>query len=218
MLVCRALAKSFPAAGGPLRVLAGASLELPAGARGCLLGASGSGKTTLLHLAAGLLRPDAGTVELAGALLAGGEEALAAIRRQYLGMVFQRAHLLPWLDALGNVRLGGADEAAARGLLERLGLAARLHHRPAALSVGERQRVALARALVHRPAVVLADEPTANLDEQAAGAVIAALAAAATAGAAVLIATHDRRLAASAEQCWRLANGSCTEETCPPPP
>lgn len=212
MLVCTGLVKSFRGPDGPVRVLAGIDLHLSAGTLACLLGPSGSGKTTLLHIAAGLLHADAGQVRVAGTDLIGlGEEARASLRRQRIGMVFQRAHLLPYLDVLANVRLGGATEAAAKTLLERLGLGPRLRHRPAALSAGERQRTALARALVLGPALVLADEPTANLDQASADSVLGELAAAATRGAAVLIATHDLRLAGTSSKRWRLDAGHCLD-------
>ncbi len=172
--------------------------EVAAGERVALVGASGSGKTTFLHVIAGLLKPDEGRVLFDGADLTELSEARRdALRARNLGYVFQSFHLLQGFSALENVVLGmafgpGPDRAAARALLERLGLGHRLHHRPAQLSVGQQQRVALARALANRPRLVLADEPTGNLDpERAREALATARELCEECGAALLVVTHD---------------------------
>ena len=163
-----------------------------------LQGTSGSGKTTLLHVIAGILRPDTGRVVLAGTeVTALSESRRDAFRAQTVGYVFQTFNLLQGHTALENVLLGmmfgpGPDEAWARELLVRLGLANRMHHRPAQLSVGQQQRVALARALANRPKLVLADEPTGNLDPHHAGEAVELIQSACKdGGAALLLVSHD---------------------------
>ncbi|HYF57802.1 MAG TPA: ATP-binding cassette domain-containing protein [Burkholderiaceae bacterium] len=189
--------------------------ELPAGARAVLVGPSGSGKTTLLSLAAGLLPTQAGRVSVAGtelaALAARGARALDRFRATRVGLVPQQPMLFGMLDALDNLlvarHLAGLppDPGAARELLGRLGLAQLAHRRPRELSRGQQQRVALARALVNRPALILADEPTANLDDDQAAAAIELLAGQARAlGAALLVATHDARVRARFETVLAL--------------
>ncbi len=165
--------KEYPTPAEPLRVLDGVSLALRRGENVAILGPSGSGKSTLLSILGTLEPPTAGGVRLAGEdPFALGEADLAAFRRKNIGFVFQEHHLLPQCTVLENVLVpfladGTAtadDERRARALLERVGLAERLVHRPAELSGGERQRVAIARALVREPTLLLADEPTGNLD------------------------------------------------------
>jgi lipoprotein-releasing system ATP-binding protein len=171
------LSKSFHDAGRTIPVLAGASLVAHAGRTVAVLGPSGSGKSTLLHLAGLLDVPDGGKIWLDGHAMEGlKDRARTRLRREKLGFIYQHHHLLPELNALENValplRLQGVPVAKANTraseLLARLGLADRLMHRPAALSGGQQQRVAIARALVHQPRLVLADEPTGNLDRAAA--------------------------------------------------
>jgi len=165
--------KDYPTRGEPLRVLRGCSLELSAGQNAAILGPSGSGKSTLLYCIGTLDRPTAGRITLDGVdPFSLKEPDLATFRNERLGFVFQDHHLLPQCTVLENVLVPTLAEKKpstdivdrAKQLLDRVGLGARLEHRPAELSGGERQRVAIARALIHRPALLLADEPTGNLD------------------------------------------------------
>lgn len=179
-LVVEHLAKDFPTRSGPLSVLRDLSLTMELGDALAVVGPSGSGKSTLLHILGTLDRPTAGSVRLGDVdPFALAEPALADFRNRQIGFVFQEHHLLPQCSVLENVlvpTLVRHDRPAdmedwARSLLERVGLSGRLSHRPAELSGGERQRVAVARALVQKPALLLADEPTGNLDRTAARAV-----------------------------------------------
>jgi lipoprotein-releasing system ATP-binding protein len=200
-----------------LEVLRGANLALAPGQVMALVGPSGSGKSTLLQIAGLLEHPDGGEIYIAGRPCGRLPDAQRTqIRREYLGFVYQFHHLLPEFSALENVMLplmlAGADRASARkrarALLGALGLGEREDHRPARLSGGEQQRVAIARAMANRPAVLLADEPTGNLDEDTARKVFEALVAAARGtAAALLIATHNPELAARADGIFRLHNG-----------
>jgi lipoprotein-releasing system ATP-binding protein len=200
-----------------LEVLRGVELALAPGQVMALVGPSGSGKSTLLQIAGLLEHPDDGEVYIAGRACGQLPDAQRTqMRREYLGFVYQFHHLLPEFSALENVMLpqmlAGADRGSARErareLLRTLGLAEREDHRPARLSGGEQQRVAIARAMANRPAVLLADEPTGNLDEETARAVFVALAAAARdTAAALLIATHNAELAERADGIYRLHNG-----------
>jgi lipoprotein-releasing system ATP-binding protein len=200
-----------------LEVLRGATLSLAPGQAMALVGPSGSGKSTLLQIAGLLEHPDGGEVYVAGQACGRLPDAQRTqIRREHLGFVYQFHHLLPEFSALENVMLpqmlAGNDQRCsrerARQLLQTLGLAEREEHRPARLSGGEQQRVAIARAMANRPAVLLADEPTGNLDEETARAVFEALVTAAReTDAALLIATHNAELAARADGIYRLHNG-----------
>ena len=171
------LSKDYITRSGPLPVLRDLSFTLQAGEAMAVMGPSGSGKSTLLHILGTLDRPTAGTVALADRdpfLLA--EKELADFRNRHIGFIFQDHHLLPQCSVLENVLIptlvsGGGREAWAKELLERVGLSNRLEHRPAELSGGERQRVAVARSLIHHPTLLLADEPTGNLDRHTARAV-----------------------------------------------
>lgn len=175
------LRKDYPTRSGPLPVLDGLSLQLNRGDAAAVMGPSGSGKSTLLHILGTLDRPSNGKVSLDGAdPFALNDKDLAAFRNRRIGFVFQDHHLLPQCTVLENVLIPtlvnkGADKAAllntAKELLDRVGLSHRLEHRPAELSGGERQRVAVARALIHKPLLLLADEPTGNLDRKNATAV-----------------------------------------------
>jgi ABC-type lipoprotein export system ATPase subunit len=208
------ISKSFATRRGPVRVLDGLDLEVAAGGFTALRGASGSGKSTLLAITGGLLRPDAGGVTVGSDdLWAMSGAGRAAARQQRIGFVFQRFHLLPYLDVRRNVLLAAADAAArerADTLIQRVGLGHRTTHLPGELSAGEQQRCAIARALVNRPALVLADEPTGNLDPDNAAIVLDCLFEAARDGAAVLLVTHDDRAAARAQTVLRLSDGRCS--------
>jgi putative ABC transport system ATP-binding protein/lipoprotein-releasing system ATP-binding protein len=211
-LSARALRKSYPSGDGRLEVLRGVDLDIAAGESVSIRGESGSGKSTLLNLLAGLDSPDTGSVSWAGSTDTG-----AGRRAAFLGMVFQSFYLVPELDALANVLLarrilGRLDPAArtrARDLLARVGLAERAHHLPAHLSGGERQRVALARALMNSPRLILADEPTGNLDEQTGGGVIELLLSlCASADAALVLVTHNAAHAARTRRSLLLTSGT----------
>jgi lipoprotein-releasing system ATP-binding protein len=200
-----------------LEVLRGATLSLAPGQVMALVGPSGSGKSTLLQIAGLLEHPDGGEVYVAGQACGRLPDAQRTqIRREHLGFVYQFHHLLPEFSALENVMLpqmlAGSDRRRAweraRQLLQTLGLAEREEHWPARLSGGEQQRVAIARAMANRPAVLLADEPTGNLDEETSRVVFEALVTAAReTDAALLIATHNAELAARADSIYRLHNG-----------
>lgn len=202
---------------GEVRVLAGADLALRAGEMVALVAPSGAGKSTLLHIAGLLDTADAGRVEIAGADMTGlGDRRRTAVRRQEVGFVYQFHHLLPEFTALENVVLpqlanGVAwrvAEARARELLAQVGVAPRARHRPAALSGGEQQRVAFCRALANTPRVLLADEPTGNLDPATSEQVFGALAGLVRGtGLAALIATHNLDLAARMDRILRLDQG-----------
>jgi ABC-type lipoprotein export system ATPase subunit len=209
------LVKAYGAGGARRRVLDGASLAVGAGELVAVVGPSGSGKSTLLHVLAGLDRVDAGTIEVAGAAVHRlDERALTRLRRDRIGLVFQAFHLVPELTGVENVVLparanggGAAGAARARTLIERLGLAEAAVRRPAELSGGEQQRLAIARALVNEPALVLADEPTGNLDDAAGAAVLALLRSVADGGRAVVLVTHDARAGAVADRTLTLVEG-----------
>ena len=200
-----------------LDVLQGIDLALPARTITALVGPSGTGKSTLLHIAGLLERPSAGEVAIDGRPCNALNDAeRTRLRRERIGFVYQFHHLLPDFTALENVAMPqliagrGMREARSRAklLLDRLGLAGRLDHRPARLSGGEQQRVAIARALVNGPALILADEPTGNLDPVTAEDVFAILLEVVRdAGAAALIATHNPELAARMDATFRLSDG-----------
>jgi len=217
LLQLQGVRRSFVRAAQTLTVLSGIDLALERGEFVLIGGPSGSGKTTLLQLIGGLDRCTSGSVVVDGNdLTTLDDEQLATYRRRRIGFVFQEHHLLPALTAAENVSLpllldGVTRSAAARRAaaeLEAVGLAARAEHLPAQLSGGEAQRVAVARALVTRPALVLADEPTGNLDAQAGERVLALLAAAKSERAqAVLLATHDPAAGRFADRCLTLSAG-----------
>ncbi|RTL20659.1 MAG: ABC transporter ATP-binding protein [Burkholderiales bacterium] len=210
MLSARGLTKSY----GDTPVFSRIDLDLAAGEIVALLGESGSGKSTLLNCLAGLDEPDAGHITLAGQALGPlDDEARAALRRHHLGFVFQAFHLLPHLSVADNVALplrllGERDDGRVQAMLEAVdlgGLAARM---PRQLSGGQLQRVAIARALVHRPRLVLADEPTGNLDARHAAEVLALLRRCThEAGAACLLVTHSDVAAHAADRRLRLDGG-----------
>ena len=204
---------------GELTILAGISLEIARAQSVAVAGASGSGKSTLLALMAGLDVATSGEVILDGHRLSAlDEEQRAALRARYIGFVFQSFHLLPGLTALENVMLPvelagqGAAKTRARGVLERVGLASRLHHYPGQLSGGEQQRVAMARAFATRAPVLLADEPTGNLDTDTGARVIDLLFDLNREFETTLVlVTHDERLAQRCDRLLHLAGGCISE-------
>jgi lipoprotein-releasing system ATP-binding protein len=216
-LEVRGVRKSYPVGGVPLTVLEDVNLSVESGAMVAIVGASGVGKSTLLHVLGGLDRADAGSVSIDGVELTALPDAeVVAFRNRRVGFVFQFHHLLPEFTALENAempaRIAREPLAEARpraeALLRRVGLAERLTHRPGMLSGGEQQRVAIARALVMRPAILLADEPTGDLDERTGEALHALLREMHAAhGLTSVIATHNPRLAAACDRVLRLEAG-----------
>jgi len=207
-----------------VHILHGVSMTIGRGEAVGLVGASGSGKSTLLMTVAGLERPDRGSIVVDGQRIdAMGEDKLARFRGQRIGIVFQSFHLIPTMTALENVaaplELAGARDAFARAAAELalVGLADRQRHYPAQLSGGEQQRVALARALAPRPSLIIADEPTGNLDEATGGAIIELLfAARARSGSTLVLVTHDPALAARCDRTLRMRSGHLEAETLAP--
>ena len=222
VLRCSGLAKSFGSGEMQVEVLRNLELEVARGESVAVVGASGCGKSTLLHLLAGLDRPDAGTVEIGGRRIDGlADSEQAQLRNRSLGFVYQMHHLLPEFSALENVTMppliGGmsveeASEKAAE-LLKRVDMEDRLQHRPGELSGGERQRVAVCRALVMDPDVVLADEPTGNLDPHTAHEVFDLMKQLnAERGIALVLVTHDEALAKAMQTGYRLSEGQVARE------
>jgi lipoprotein-releasing system ATP-binding protein len=217
LLSARGLHKTYMLGQRSLEVLRGVDVELQRGEFLALRGASGAGKSTLLHLLGGLDAPNQGEILLAGRNLAKlGRRELARVRSKEVGFIFQAYYLLPELDALENVCLPArmartpASEAEARGreLLARVGLGERLEHKPYELSGGEQQRVAIARAMINQPNLILADEPTGNLDSHTGEEIIELLCALRDEKQTTLImATHDARLAARAPKVVELVDG-----------
>mgnify|MGYP001829013654 FL=1 len=222
VLECRNLIKAFDEGGQRLEVLRGVDLRVASGESIAIIGASGSGKTTLLQLLGGLDSPTSGIVKVLGRDLASlSEDERGKMRNRSIGFVYQFHHLLPEFSALENVampllvRRRPAAEAAraARDLLERVGLGERLEHRPAQLSGGERQRAAVARALITRPALVLADEPTGNLDRRIGKQVFdVMLELKRELGTSLVVVTHDELIAARMERVLSLVDGRLSAE------
>ena len=222
VLRTRGLEKEYGQGEGLVRALDAVELEVATGETLAVMGPSGCGKSTLLHLLGGLERPSAGEVWLDGRRIDQlSEKALARLRRRAIGFVFQAFHLMDELTAVENVEvpalLAGRSPRAARSrateLLERVGLTDRAKHLPSALSGGERQRVAIARALSNEPLVVLADEPTGNLDSAATLDVLRLLDSLRSGGQTLLIVTHDSRIAATADRLISMRDGAFVEET-----
>jgi len=221
----RGLVKTFGRGRAARRVLDDAAIDVAAGELVAVVGRSGSGKSTLLHLLGGLDRAETGTIEVAGERIDGrSERDLARLRARHIGFVFQFFHLVPELTGGENVALaarlpdaalGAARHAAA--LVERLGLAEAAGRRPHELSGGEQQRFALARALVNDPALVLADEPTGNLDPAAGALVLELLREVADEGRAVVLVTHDDGATATADRTLRLHEGRLVNVALAPP-
>jgi putative ABC transport system ATP-binding protein len=219
MIRLRGVTKSFRDGGRPVPVLRGVDLDVAPGELVAIVGASGSGKSTLLYVAGALDRDFAGEATVAGVPLAGlSEEARASLRGEAIGFVFQSFNLLHGLTALENVMLPGllrrgggeglpALRSRAARALEEVGLGDKARQPPARLSGGERQRVAIARALLARPRVLLADEPTGNLDAATGETVIQQFAALARGGLSVLVVTHEERVSRAAARVLRLADG-----------
>ena len=218
VVLARGVVKTYHQGEESIHALRGVDLTVAAGEFVVITGASGSGKSTLLHVLGALDRPDAGDVAIEGrALSSMGEEELALLRRRRLGFVLQFFNLLPTLDAGENaafpLMLDGVPDALDRGTasLDRVGLSHRRKHRPSQLSGGEQQRVALARALVTQPAVVMADEPTGNLDSATGHEILTLLRRTADDGQTIVMVTHDERSAAIADRVVHLRDGLLNE-------
>ncbi len=219
MITLSNIAMSYPVEQSRLSVLRDVNLHIAAGESVAVIGPSGSGKTTLLLLLAGLDHPDAGFIEIEGTRLdALSPDELADLRRDRLGIVFQSFHLIPSLTAMGNVTLpleiagDPQAETKAKAILERVGLSHRETHYPTQLSGGEQQRVAIARALVHSPPLILADEPTGNLDKTTGAAISDMLFELHdNLGSTLVIVTHDETLAARCDRQLRLDNAALVE-------
>jgi putative ABC transport system ATP-binding protein len=213
LLRCIDLHKSF----GRVDVVRGVNLTLATGSLTAIMGRSGSGKTTLLHLLSALEAPTSGSISFEGAEISSlNEDQLALWRREHIGLVFQAFHLIPTLSALENVAFPlypvkvSPDErrARARARLEQVGLGHRLEHRPSRLSGGEQQRVAIARALINRPTLILADEPTGNLDKKSGEEILALFKRLnEEEGVAIIVVTHDSEVAAVAQQSLAMVDG-----------
>ena len=222
MLRARALSKEYGKDGGLVRAVDHVDLEVAAGETLAVMGPSGCGKSTLLHLLGGLDRPSSGALWLAGQRIDQmSERGMAAIRRDAVGFVFQAFHLMDELTAVENIELPGllagrssrAARRRATELLDRVGLADRARHLPSQLSGGQRQRVAIARALANEPLIVLADEPTGNLDSEATLDVLRLFESLHEAGQTLVIVTHDARIAATADRLISMRDGAFVDET-----
>jgi putative ABC transport system ATP-binding protein len=210
------VSREYETGGARVHALRGVDLSIESGESVALLGPSGSGKSTLLHVVGCLDRPSAGTYRFAGRDVGSlSLDELAALRNGEFGFVFQRFHLMPRATALENVALpmrfagvpGPERRRRAAELLARVGLSDRVRHRPAELSGGQQQRVAIARALANRPRVLLADEPTGNLDSESGAEIVALLQELHTEGATLIVVTHDEGLASRAHRVLRMHDG-----------
>jgi putative ABC transport system ATP-binding protein len=222
LLRARGLTRRYGRGGGLVRAVDEVDLSVPAGQSLAIMGPSGCGKSTLLHLLGGLQRPTEGKVWLAGRRIdTMSERALARLRRDSVGFVFQSFHLMDELTAVENVELAGLlagqsprlARRRALHLLDRVGLTDRATHLPSALSGGQRQRVAIARALCNDPLVVLADEPTGNLDSAATLEVLRLFEDLRTAGQTLVVVTHDHRIAAVADRMITMRDGAFADDS-----
>lgn len=217
ILNAKGIEKRFAQGDASIEVLGGVDLSLAAGERVAIVGRSGTGKSSLLHVLAGLDDVNQGQIFVAGEpMAAASNDARTALRRKYMGFVYQQHHLLPEFSALENValplRLNGLSQTIAeqqsRELLDRIGLGARLQHLPGELSGGERQRVAVARALIHQPKLVMADEPTGNLDTTSAAELMALMVELSeSSGVAFLVVTHDPSMLHQFDRVLTLVDG-----------
>jgi lipoprotein-releasing system ATP-binding protein len=217
ILNAKGIEKRFVQGDTSIEVLGGVDLSLAAGERVAIVGRSGSGKSSLLHVLAGLDDVNQGQIFVAGEpMAAASNDARTALRRKYMGFVYQQHHLLPEFSALENValplRLNGLSQTIAeqqsRKLLDRIGLGARVQHLPGELSGGERQRVAVARALIHQPKLVMADEPTGNLDTTSAAELMALMVELSeSSGVAFLVVTHDPSMLHQFDRVLTLVDG-----------
>jgi putative ABC transport system ATP-binding protein len=222
VLAARSLAKTYAANGAPVRAVDEVDLAIEAGETVSVMGPSGCGKSTLLHLLGGLERPDAGEIVLDGRRVDGlSETAWAVLRRRTIGFVFQAFNLVDELSAVENVELpallvGEAPGRARRRaleLMERLDVAERADHLPDRLAGGEAQRVAVARALINDPLLILADEPTGNLDSRATGEMLRLFADLRRRGQSLLLVTHDARVASTADRLLTMRDGAIVGHT-----
>jgi putative ABC transport system ATP-binding protein len=216
IVAARELHREYRLQGDRIHAVRGVSLDVAPGDFLAIVGPSGSGKSTLLHLLGAVDAPTSGSVRIAGSEVAGlGERERARLRLRRVGLVFQRFHLLPMLTALENVEVPMAEARVphrerrerAGALLDRVGLGDRLRHRPGELSGGQRQRVAIARALANRPPLLLADEPTGELDRATGRAMLELFHAIREDGTALVVATHDPQLAEGAGRVVRMVDG-----------
>ncbi len=219
MILLEGVTREYRSASGPIVGLDNVSCEVRQGEFVCVYGPSGSGKTTLLLTVGGMQRPTSGQVRVAGKSIYDLSAAeRGRFRHERIGFVFQLFHLLPYLSVLDNVRLGGGrgdgvDHEQAVTLIEQFGIAHRLRQKPGQLSVGERQRVALARALMGKPDVILADEPTGNLDDENAELVLKTLSEFSKSGGTVLVVTHGQAARQYADRVFTLTAGRLGEQT-----
>ena len=219
-VAARALTRRYGEGSTAVDALRGVDLDVRAGELVAVMGPSGSGKSTLMHLLAGLDKPTSGTVTIAGTELSAlGDAALTRLRREHIGFIFQFFNLLPMLDAEENIVLPLSiagekpDKAWVAELMSEVGLQDRGSHRPSELSGGEQQRVAIARALVTRPTILLADEPTGNLDSKTGGEILELMRRSVDAyGQTTIMVTHDPRAAAIADRILFIADGLIVKE------